>query len=177
MRENLEAKWRVSNLQKFREKAENAGALFQWSRTQRDVFFTVPRGRLKLRIVDGVPGELIAYFRPDRAGVRSSQYVVVRVEEPHSLLTALSSTVGVLAEVRKRRTFLLWRNVRVHLDSVEGLGAFVELESVVDGKTSRSVALANFEELASKLGLDPVAAVGEAYVDLLLASERETERP
>ncbi len=173
MRENLEAKWRVEDLGEIRRKAEAVSAVFQWTRKQRDVFFVVPRGRLKLRIVDGRPGELIAYFRPDEANVRSSRYVVAQVPEPEPVLAALSATLQVLAEVRKERTLLLWRNVRVHLDQVEGLGSFVELESVVDRETPREEARANFERLSGALGLDPRQSVPQAYVELLLETERK----
>ena len=177
MRENLEAKWQVSDLETVRARAERAGASFQWRRAQRDVFFAVTQGRLKLRVTDEGKAELIAYFRPDEPGRQASRYIIARVDEPEALLSALSSTVGVLAEVRKQRTLLLWRNVRVHLDEVEGLGTFVELESVVDADTPRDAAAANFEELASKLDLRPDKTVGKAYVDLVLANDREGGRP
>jgi predicted adenylyl cyclase CyaB len=43
----------------------------------------------------------------------------------------LAGALGVVAEVRKRRTLLMRRNVRLHLDRVDGLGDFGEIEAVL----------------------------------------------
>jgi homotetrameric cytidine deaminase len=97
---------------------------------QRDTYFAVPRGRLKLR--EQTPGEdeLIAYHRPDDPTVRVSAYERIPVADAAAARTGLEATCGVRVVVEKRRRLLLWDGVRIHLDDVTGLGRFLELEAV-----------------------------------------------
>ena len=105
--------------------AEDRGVLLQ-----RDTYFHAVQGRLKLREVAGEMAELIAYARSDRAEPTVSHYRIVPVADPAALGQALGDALGVRAVVEKARRLLLWRNVRIHLDRVAGLGDFVELEAV-----------------------------------------------
>jgi homotetrameric cytidine deaminase len=101
-------------------------------RQQRDTYFRAPQGRLKLRRQSDPthPAQLIAYARADAPGARESAYRLVDVPDPDALAAALASTYGVSVDVVKDRRLLLWDGVRIHLDTVEGLGGFVELEAV-----------------------------------------------
>jgi homotetrameric cytidine deaminase len=105
--------------------AEDRGVL-----RQRDTYFAVRHGRLKLREQDGAPPQLIAYERPDDPAVRLSRYRLIEVADPAATLAGLGATCGVRVVVAKERHLLLWENVRIHLDEVEGLGPHVELEAV-----------------------------------------------
>jgi homotetrameric cytidine deaminase len=106
---------------------------------QRDTYFRVAEGRLKLREEEPGEAHLIAYSRPDDADVRLSSYRVVPAGE--GLLAAMTETLGVDVVVEKRRHLLLWETVRIHLDEVSGLGSFVELEAVAGpARTSRASA-------------------------------------
>jgi homotetrameric cytidine deaminase len=96
---------------------------------QRDTYFRVPEGRLKLRR-EGERAQLISYARADAPGARESAYRLVDVPDPDALQAALESTAGISVDVVKQRRLLLWSGVRIHLDTVEGLGSFVELEAV-----------------------------------------------
>ncbi len=107
-----------------------AGATDQGTLVQRDTYFAVPTGRLKLRETEGAPAQLIAYERPDDPEVRLSRYHLVEVADPSATLAGLSTTLGVRVVVSKRRRLLRWQNVRVHLDDVDRLGRFLELEAV-----------------------------------------------
>ena len=59
-----------------------------------------------------------------------SRYHLIDVPDAAALLAGLAATLGVDVVVAKRRRLLQWENVRIHLDDVEGLGRFVELEAV-----------------------------------------------
>jgi homotetrameric cytidine deaminase len=107
-----------------------AGAADHGTLVQRDTYFAVPHGRLKLREQEGSPAQLIAYERPDDPEVRLSRYHLIDVPDPATALAGLTATCGVRAVVSKRRRLLLWHNVRIHLDDVSGLGRFLELEAV-----------------------------------------------
>ena len=103
---------------------------------QDDTFFAVPHGRLKLRVFGDGSGELIHYHRPDAAGPKLSDYVLVPVPEPDSLRDALARACGLVGRVRKHRILVLVGPTRIHLDQVEGLGDFLELEvTLQDGQT------------------------------------------
>jgi homotetrameric cytidine deaminase len=97
---------------------------------QRDTYFRVAEGRLKLREEEPGGAHLISYSRPDDADVRVSAYRVVPATE--GTLAALAESLGVDVVVEKRRHLLLWETVRIHLDEVSGLGSFVELEAVAE---------------------------------------------
>jgi len=101
---------------------------------QTDTYFATPRGRLKLRETAGFQAELIFYERDEHGTDRASDYEVAHSNEPDALRGLLAASLGVLATVRKRRTLLVLDGTRMHLDNVEGLGAFMEIEvPVQDG--------------------------------------------
>jgi adenylate cyclase class 2 len=105
--------------------AEDRGVL-----EQRDTYFAVASGRLKLREERPGGAQLVQYERADEPGARLSRYRVVEVPDGAALAEALGAALGVAGVVAKRRRLLLWQGVRIHLDDVDGLGRFVELEAV-----------------------------------------------
>ena len=147
---------------------EDAGVL-----VQRDTYFHAVEARLKLREVrsgDGPAAELIAYARADREGPKVSHYRVVPVFDPEALCAALADALGVRVVVEKERRLLLWRGVRIHLDRVERLGAFVEFEAVARTTGGLAAEEAKVVELRRALGLDDDRLlVARGYADLLRA--------
>lgn len=97
---------------------------------QRDTYFTVREGGLKLRVETPGRPHLIAFRRDDAARPRLSEYHVVELSDAAGMRAALAATLGIRADVAKRRHLLLWQDVRIHLDDVDGLGRFLELEAV-----------------------------------------------
>lgn len=136
---------------------------------QVDVFFLVARGRLKLRTLGPDSGELIRYERPDVAQARSSRYVIARTPDPQKLLDILSSTLGTAGTVTKTRRLFLVGQTRVHLDEVEGLGSFLELEVVLAPGQCESEGLRIAEQLLAEFGIRANQLLAEAYIDLLRA--------
>ncbi len=128
--QNLEAKFKLVDLERARKMAEAAGYEFKAAFDQRDTFFKVNRGKLKLREQEN-GAWLIYYSRDDRDGLEISNYEIVPVSDPARTRAVLGDAMGVLARVNKRRTLLMRDNVRLHLDRVEGLGDFGEIEAVV----------------------------------------------
>ena len=98
-----------------------------------DTYFRTRAGRLKLRESSLSGGELIPYLRPDAGGARRSDYRVIPVDDPPGVKALLTELLGVHRVVVKQREIFLAGNVRIHLDRVEGLGTFLELEAVFDG--------------------------------------------
>jgi adenylate cyclase class IV len=134
---------------------------------QRDTYFHAVQGRLKLREAPPEPAELIAYARAELAGPKVSLYRVVQVADHDALIEALSESLGVKVVVEKARRLLRWRNVRIHLDRVEGLGDFVELEAVAASPGGLEVERDRVEELRTTLGIADEHLVAHGYADLL----------
>ena len=167
MPRNIEIKARVEQpeavLERARALADGPAELLE----QDDSFFAVPHGRLKLRAQAGGPAELIHYERPDAEQARASDYVRVPVPDPDAMRAALARALGAAGRVRKRRWLLRVGATRIHLDRVEGLGDFIELEVVLREGQSDAEGAAVAEALMQALGLAQAPRVAPAYVDLL----------
>jgi adenylate cyclase, class 2 len=134
---------------------------------QLDTYFRVPCGRLKLREQDAT-AELIYYERADDAMERESNYRIVPIEDPDGLKDTLSAALGILVAVEKSRRLLIWRNVRIHLDEVPGLGSFIELEAVAAPDSDLSGEYRNVAELREALGITEDRVLAAGYSDALL---------
>ena len=134
---------------------------------QDDTFFAVPQGRLKLRVFGDGSGELIHYHRPDADGPKRSDYLLAPVPEPESLREVLSRACGLLGRVRKERLLVLVGTTRIHLDRVEGLGDFLELEVVLSDGQTEADGVAIAQDLMAQLQVLPTQLVSGAYLDLL----------
>src|SRR2546425_3643256 len=131
MARNVELKARIPDLATIRAKAASLASGPMEIIDQTDTFFAVPRGRLKVRAFSDGSGELISYERPDREGPKESVYTRVACEDARVLSQALGSVLFVRGIVAKRRELFLVGRTRVHLDRVDDLGCFVELEVVL----------------------------------------------
>jgi homotetrameric cytidine deaminase len=150
-RRNVELKAADPDPARTLERALALGASDEGVIVQRDTYFRVASGRLKLREEEPGEAHLISYVRPDDADVRVSSYRVVPA--PDGTLAALTETLGVDVVVEKRRHLLLWETVRIHLDEVTGLGSFIELEAVAQSDSDLSRERAQVEQLRAELGI------------------------
>ncbi len=134
---------------------------------QRDTHFVVAHGGLKLREQRPGTPHLIQFERADKPQQRLSSYHVVEVDDGSACLAALTAALGVRCVVAKRRHLFLWQEVRIHLDDVEGLGSFIELEAVAspDSDLTREHALVAWLREAFAITDDRLCARG--YADQL----------
>jgi homotetrameric cytidine deaminase len=144
--------------------AEDRGVL-----RQRDTYFRTRSGRLKLREEEPGGAVLIQYDRPDSPEARESRYRLTRVDDPEDLRASLDAALGTLVVVDKQRHLLLWEGVRIHLDTVEGLGTFVELEGVAPPESDLSAEEEKVARLREALGIEEVLT--DSYSDRLLGEE------
>jgi homotetrameric cytidine deaminase len=172
-RRNVELKARDRDPARTLGRALELGAEDRGDLDQRDTYFAVPHGRLKLR--EEQPGDawLIGYARADAAEARTSAYRLVEVADPAGLRAELEEALGVRAVVAKRRRLLLWEEVRIHLDAVEGLGRFVELEAVAPDASDLAREHDRVARLRTELDIHDEDLVPEGYADLL-AGEAES---
>ncbi|MDR3099848.1 MAG: class IV adenylate cyclase [Paraburkholderia sp.] len=170
MARNIEIKARARHFDALRERAAQLAPDAPLIFRQQDFFYDVPRGRLKLRqFDDGTPPELIFYQRDDRDGPKASYYTrspVTNAEAMHSLLATALTTRGIVS--KERHVYLAGRT-RIHLDRVDGLGDFVELEVVLGPEDDEQGGQAEARAMFEQLGVEESDLVAVAYVDLLNA--------
>ena len=166
MGRNVEIKARLSDPEGIRSTQERLSGSPPEVLEQSDTFFSVPRGRLKLRM-QGDRSELIYYERPDLTSAKESSYCIFPVERPDLLLEVLAPSIGIRGKVEKRRHLYRVGNTRIHLDEVKGLGGFIELEVVLDEGENVDDGAAIANRLMEKLGIAREDLVACAYIDLL----------
>jgi len=164
---NVEIKARVKDHAAVAVRARAVADSAPIERVQEDTFFRYPEGRLKLRKYSDNKGELIFYARADATSPRESRYRVLPTSSPDVLICAFSEQYGILGRVQTRRTVFLSVNARIHLDEVDGLGTFVEIEAVLGKDEPVEQGIATVNRLMEKLGIRKEDLVGKAYIDLL----------
>ncbi|MEK8030197.1 class IV adenylate cyclase [Ideonella sp. DXS29W] len=173
MPRNIEIKARIDSVASLLARAQPlAGGQAPVEIRQDDTFFQCPQGRLKLRAFSADSGELIYYRRADQDGPKESFYVRTPTSTPDSLRETLTLAWGEAGRVRKRRQLLLVGRTRVHLDEVEGLGDFMELEVVLQDDEPAEAGEREAQALMAQLGIEPSQLVSTAYVDLLAAASK-----
>jgi len=139
---------------------------------QEDIFFNVPQGRLKLRILAPDNAQLIYYTRPDQEGPKRSDYHIAYTSDPDNLKRVLELAYGIRGAVKKTRYLYLVGQTRVHLDDVEGLGHFMELEVVMRDGQSDAEGQEMAEGLMTSLGVERSDLIDGAYMDMLEKSSQ-----
>jgi predicted adenylyl cyclase CyaB len=163
---NLEIKATVDSLAAARRRlGVLEGATRHAILRQTDWYFRVPKGRLKLRVVGANrDAELIAYVRPDKTGARTSEFQRLPTSDAAGTRRLLERMLGARGCVRKRREVWLYRNARIHLDTVEGLGRFIEIEVVITEGMAQARAL--MKELRDVLGISAKDLIPGSYSNM-----------
>lgn len=175
-RRNLEIKALCPDPAAFRAAAVALAGPAATVLNQIDTYFQVSAGRLKLREINDTSGELIYYHRPDDPAARLSHYQIVPVPDRAALKALLAAALGVRAVVRKRRELWLHENVRIHLDAVDGLGNFVELEAVLSADHGQAESRERLERMTSALGIRPEHRLAGSYGELVRSNATQTPR-
>ena len=170
MPSNIEIKARARSFDEIRRRAESLSDVPVTVIPQEDTFFNTPQGRLKLRVLAPEEGQLIYYTRPDQEGPKRSDYHIFRTSDPANLKRVLELAHGIRGVVRKTRYLYLVGQTRIHLDDVEGLGQFMELEVVMQDEQSDAEGQSIAEDLMSRLGVAQSDLLEGAYMDLLESS-------
>ena len=160
---NLELKIKTVSHRKFEQILRQIGAEDKGILKQKDVYYKMKNGLLKLRIENGTY-TLIKYLR-DEKGKRWSNYELLKLEgkNPEKYLSEILMIEGV---VEKQRKLFMYKNTRVHLDTVKGLGKFLELETLL--VAGRKDAENRFCEIVEILNLDTDKQIRGSYKNLLM---------
>ncbi len=164
---NIEIKARVADIEALKQRAEALSDTPVETIPQEDIFFRTEKGRLKLRIISPDEGWLIYYERPNQGGPKRSDYHFSRTFEPDTLEKVLTEALGRRGVVRKTRRLYLAGQTRIHVDEVEGLGHFMELEVVLRQGQSEAEGRAIAEDLMRRLGIRESDLLEGAYMDLI----------
>ena len=164
---NIEIKARCEDTARIRNILQQHDADFKGVDHQIDTYFDVPEGRLKLR--NGtIEQNLIYYRRPNTKEPKASEIQLVPVEHPEDLLSLLESAIGVDVVVDKKREIYFIDNVKFHIDKVQGLGTFVEIEAIDrDGSRDREELRAQCDKYLELFDLDETKLVALSYSDLI----------
>ena len=173
---NIEIKARCPNPEHVRAVLEAAGARRVGLDRQIDTYFEVERGRLKLRSGD-IEKSLIYYERPDGDAPKKSEVLLHRCADPETLERVLRAVFKVKCVVDKRREIYYHGNVKLHVDDVESLGSFVEIEVIHDADETSNRAIDEDQMLAecnawmARLGVNKDDLMRESYSDMIAARD------
>ena len=171
MPRNIEIKARIDSVDRVARIASTLADQGPIEIAQDDTFFRCndSADRLKLRTFAPDRAELIFYRRANRSGPKESFYLITPCTTPDTLRESLTLAWGQAGRVRKQRRLFIVGRTRVHLDRVEGLGEFLELEVVLREGELPEAGTAEAHALMAQLGIGTDQLVQGAYVDLLLA--------
>jgi len=170
---NIEIKARTERVEEIRQFLQGQDAEFKGVDEQTDTYFNVSNGRLKLR-QGNIENNLIFYDRPDQPGPKQSDFDLVKIEDANKLKELLEKAIGVKVVVKKKREIYFIRNVKFHLDILEGLGNFVEVEA---GNKTHSLTVEELhqqcEYYLKEFGIKEEDLIDQSYSDMLLGLSKE----
>ena len=174
MARNVEIKAQIDgdNFDSLKRKVAEISTSGPFELNQTDTFFHCNNGRLKLREFGNSTAELIFYQRPDQLGPKTSDYMLSKCE-PDSMRAALGGANGIVGVVKKKRELFFIEQTRVHLDTVEQLGTFLELEVVLDDDQSEQWGEGVAKQILETLSVADSCLISSAYIDLLKANRQQ----
>jgi len=170
---NVEIKATCPDPEAVRAVLRRLNSDFKGTDHQIDTYFNCTQGRLKLR-EGNIERALIHYLRGDQSGPKRSDVLLYDAHPSGELKTLLTRALGILTVVDKRRDIHFVGNVKIHIDSVEGLGSFVEIEAIADDEYSTEEALREqCEFFMEQLKVEPEHLLERSYSDIRIESGAE----
>jgi adenylate cyclase, class 2 len=126
---NIEFKAQADNIKSLEEKLQTLTPTFIGEDNQKDTYYEVKIGRLKLR-EGNIENALIWYERADFAGAKQSDILLYKHAPDNALKEILLKLHGVKIIVDKKRRIYFVNNVKIHFDYVVNLGSFIEVEAI-----------------------------------------------
>ena len=169
MKKNLELKVELEDFSDILQNIASLGVKEAGILYQVDKYFLIGKKRLKLRNMNG-EFQLIYYSRPNTQESKLSQYYVFGFTNKQGVVIEkiLNVFFAVKAVVSKKRTLYLYKHTRIHLDKVENLGNFLELETVFNRKDPQYDFYHEHNAVIDTLGLPRYKKIKSSYSDLIL---------
>jgi predicted adenylyl cyclase CyaB len=169
---NIEIKAKSNNQDKVREILKSKSAIFKGIDHQIDTYFNATFGRLKLREGE-IENNLICYQRENKEGPKQSNIILFKSEPNSSLKEVLTKSLGVLVVVDKKREIYFIDNVKFHIDIVESLGTFIEIEAIDNnGDIGKDKLLEQCHYFLNLFEIPQKDLVSVSYSDLLLQKKK-----
>ena len=171
---NIEIKAKCKSPAFIRNYLQQNNALFKGIDEQTDTYFNVQHGRLKLR-EGNIENNLIFYERENQAGPKSSDFHLIKVDDAKAVKEVLKRSIGIKAEVKKKREIYYIDNVKFHIDEVPGLGSFVEIEA---GNVLADLPKEKLQEQCDfymkEFGIKKEDLLAESYSDMVMLRTQTT---
>ena len=165
--QNVEIKAVAQNFVKQQKIAEALSGKPPQILKQEDFYFNIPKGRLKLRVLSIKKGQLIYYERPDEPGPKVSDYQIYETNTPNKLIEVLEMSYGIRNIVKKTRKLYIYKRTRIHMDSVDDLGDFIELEVIMGSNDNHLSGKDEARSLIDRLEITEEDLIHCSYIDLL----------
>lgn len=165
---NIEIKARTTNTDKIRHFLKRENAEYKGTDLQTDTYFNSSTGRLKLR-EGNIENALIFYDRANISGIKQSDFDLMPVQEGPRLKLILTKAMGIKVIVKKSREIYYIGNVKFHLDILDGLGTFVEIEAT---NMKNDLSISELREQCAyymrAFGVTDEDLISHSYSDMLL---------
>ncbi|MGI9554032.1 MAG: class IV adenylate cyclase [Thermodesulfobacteriota bacterium] len=165
--QNVEIKAVAKNFTNQQKIAETLSGKPPQILKQEDFYFNISKGRLKLRVLSIKKGQLIYYERPDEPGPKVSDYQIYETNTPNKLIEVLEMSYGIRNIVRKTRKLYIYKRTRIHMDSVDDLGEFIELEVIMGSNDDHLNGKEEALSLIDRLEITEEDLIHCSYIDLL----------
>ncbi len=164
---NVEIKARISHSEFIRSYLRDSNAEFRGTDFQTDTYFNVSAGRLKLR-EGNIENNLIYYERTNSPGAKESSFHLVWIPDAKALKDVLTKSLGIKIVVKKKREIYFIGNVKFHIDEVESLGDFAEIEaSDLDADIPKEELQRQCDFYSNELRIKKEDLVSVSYGDML----------
>lgn len=168
---NIEIKAHCSDPEKVRNILLENEADFKGMDHQIDTYFNCETGRLKLR-EGNIENSLIHYIRDDQDGPKLSDVALYKPNSGSDLKELLIRSNGIKVVVDKEREIYFIDNVKFHVDKVQKLGSFVEIEAInKPGDSDQAKLQKQCDYYLELLGIKNEDLIAVSYSDLLLKNE------
>ncbi len=164
---NIEIKSKCHNLEGIRELLKLNNAHFKGIDYQIDTYFNVNNGRLKLR-EGNIENSLIYYDRANKSGPKQSNVTLFRYDKGSTLKDVLVNSLGIFVVVKKQREIYFIDNVKFHIDKVDNLGNFVEIEAIGELNINKKELLRQCDKYLKMFDINKKDLIEESYSDMLL---------
>jgi len=165
---NIELKIQVDDFKNIINNLKKNRAIDEGVLSQTDTYFNCKGKRLKLREQNGKEFLLVLYARPDKKEAKVSNFDIIdfNKKQAQELKAVLKKAYGEKVVVKKERQLWMFKNTRIHLDTVDKLGTFLELETLV--KKDLVSAKKEYDEVVEFLDLDRYKKLEISYSDMLM---------
>ena len=170
---NIEIKAKCSDPTFIRKILTQRNAMLKGTDNQKDTYFKVAYGRLKMR-EGNIEYSLVHYDREDISGPKRSEVLYYHPRKEDLVKQQLIKAIGTLVIVNKKREIYYIDNIKFHIDEVEDLGSFVEIEAI--DKTGDIGADKLYEQCKDYLSLfqiDDKDLIDNSYSDMLMNADLE----